>query len=263
MNIVPSKDGTQIAYDVLGKGPVLIFITGATCFRSFEPVIHDASTFAQQFTVYNYDRRGRGDSSNTLPYSIEKEIDDLEALIDEAGGDVHLYGHSSGAIIALEAAIRLDNKINKVVLYDPPYVEDEAAKKEFNQLKEQLNELLEQKKYAEALAFFLEGIGIPREVIDGMFRQSPQWNSMLKIAPTLAYDTMLASDLAPLKKASKVTVPVQIIVGKENPKNMQEVAKQLSEAIPNAKLIELEGQNHMPDPKLVLQIMSSFLKAHR
>ena len=113
MKTTKSKDGTTLAYDVYGSGPALIYITGASCFRSFIPIVQDAKAFASEFTVYNYDRRGRGDSGNTLPYSLEREVEDIEAMIDAAGGKAYLYGHSSGAVLALEAAMRLGDKVQK------------------------------------------------------------------------------------------------------------------------------------------------------
>ncbi|OME91965.1 MULTISPECIES: alpha/beta fold hydrolase [Paenibacillus] len=258
MKTTISKDGTSLAYDVYGSGPALVFITGATCFRSFEPVLHDAQVFAQAFTVYNYDRRGRGDSGNTLPYSMEREIEDIEAIIEAAGGSAYLYGHSSGAILALESAMRLGDKVNKAVLYDPAYAHDEADQLEFKGLIHGLNQLLEGGKYDEAISLFLEGIGIPKEVIVGM-QHSPQWAIMTALAPTLAYDTLLASDLPPLERATRLTTPIRIIVGEQSPASMLEVGNQLSRAIPNTKNTILEGQDHMPDPELLLPLLTSFL----
>lgn len=120
MKTIQSKDGTTLAYDIYGSGPALIYITGASCFRSFMPIVQDAKAFAKEFTVYNYDRRGRGDSTDTQPYAIEREVEDIEALIDAAGGKASLYGHSSGAVLALEAAFRLGNKVDKVVCTTHP-----------------------------------------------------------------------------------------------------------------------------------------------
>lgn len=134
MNTVQSNDGTTLAYDIYGSGPPLIYITGASCFRNFVPVLQDAKAFAKEFTVYNYDRRGRGNSTDTQPYAIAREVEDIAALIDVAGGKACLYGHSSGAVLALEAALRLGDKVDKVVLYDPPYVHDEAEKAQYNNL---------------------------------------------------------------------------------------------------------------------------------
>ncbi len=247
-----------MAYDTYGSGPALILITGATCFRSFEPILHDAQVLAQQFTVYNYDRRGRGDSGNTLPYAPRREVEDIEAMIDAAGGTAYLYGHSSGAILALEAAMQLGDKVSKLALYDPSYSNDEADQTEFKALSHGLCALLDAGKHDEAISVFLEGIGIPQEVIGGM-QHSPQWATMTALAPTLAYDTMLASDLPPVERASRITTPTQIIVGEESPASIHQVANQLREAIPNAKFSKLVGQDHMSNPEVVLPVLSSFL----
>lgn len=258
MKTTQSKDGTMLAYDIYGDGAPLLFITGATCFRSFEPVLYDANAFAEQFTVYNYDRRGRGDSDDTLPYSIERELEDIEAMIDEAGGEANVYGHSSGAILALEAAMKLESKVKRVALYDPAYANNEANLKEFKLLSQELYKMLALGKQDEALCSFLQGIGTPIEIIDEMFRKSPQWATMLGLAPTLAYDTMLASHLPPIAKASQLKTPTQIIIGEKSPASVHEVAKQLDKAIPNTMFNILEGQDHMPDPKIVLQAFAPF-----
>lgn len=259
MKTTVSKDGTALAYDVYGIGPALIYITGAICFRSFEPVLYDAQVLAQQFTVYNYDRRGRGDSGNTLPYATKREVEDIEAMIDAAGGTAYLYGHSSGAILALEAAMQLGDKVSKVVMYDPSYVNDEANQNEFKELSQGLYTLLENGKNDEAIGLFLEGIGIPNEVLAGM-QQSPQWATMTALAPTLVYDTTLASNLPPIERAPRLTTPTQIIVGEESPASIHEVANQLRKAIPSAKYSMLAGQDHMPNPAVLLPVLSSFLK---
>lgn len=256
---IQSKDGTTLAYDVFGNGPPLLFITGATCFRSFEPVLHDAKVFAEQFTVYNYDRRGRGDSGNVLPYKIERELEDIEAMIDVAGVAVNIYGHSSGAILGLEAAMHLGDKVNKLVMYDAPYANDEANQNEFKELSQGLYELLKSGKDEEAIVSFLSGIDIPQEVIT-VFQQSPQWATMVALAPTLAYDTILANDLPPIKRVSHLTTPTKIIVGEKSPAPIHQVANQLNGAIPNAEYSMLAGQDHMPNPKVLMSVLSSFLK---
>ncbi len=260
MNPIQSKDGTPIACDVYGSGPALIYITGATCFRQFEPVLHDAHTFATQFTVYNYDRRGRGDSGNTLPYAPERELEDLDALIDAAGGTACLYGHSSGAVLALEAAMRLGSKVSRLVLYDASYCSNEAEQNEFRRLSRELETLLGEGRHEEAIHVFLEGIGIPGEVIEYM-RQSPDWAAMVALAPTLAYDIQLTLDLPPLERASRLLTPTQIIAGEHSPASIHEVARQLSAAIPNAVCTELAGQDHMPDPETVLPLLIKFPKS--
>ncbi|MBO9728664.1 MAG: alpha/beta hydrolase [Chitinophaga sp.] len=258
MKTTLSKDGTTLAYNVTGNGPALIFITGATCYREFNPVLYDVSVFSTEFTVYNYDRRGRGDSGNTLPYAVEREIEDIEAMIDAAGGQAFLYGHSSGAILALKAALTLGNKVSKLAMYDAAYCPDAASLEEFKALSSDLYQLLQAGKNQEAITGFLEGIGIPQEAFESLY---PDWQIMVDLAPTLAYDTTLASALPPVKEVAGLTTPAQIIVGEKSPESLQAVAQQLREAIPNAVYTVAKGQDHLPAAEVVLSVLTAFFKS--
>lgn len=262
MKTIQSKDGTSLAYDIYGSGPPLIYITGASCFRSFWPIVQDAKAFAKEFTVYNYDRRGRGDSTDTHPYAIEREVEDVAALLDAAGGKASLYGHSSGAVLALETALRFGDKIDKVVMYDPPYVHDEAEKTQYNQLSQQVHNFLQAGKNAQAMTTFLQGIGMPK-IFVYLLRFMPGWKTMRDLAPTLAYDIALTRDLPPLERAAGVTVPVQVIVGEKSPASIHEVARQLTNAIPGATFVQLAGQDHMVGAKALLPVLTSFLRPNR
>lgn len=259
MKTTKSKDGTTLAYDVYGSGPALIYITGAICFRNFSPVVSDAKTFAREFSVYNYDRRGRGDSGDTPPYSIEREVEDIEALIDAAGGKAFLYGHSSGAVLALEAALRLPNKVIKATLFDASYT-NEAEKSSYALLRQEVMALLQQQKNAQALKRFLIGIGMPK-VFVYLLPLMPGWSTMKALAPTLAYDMLLTSDTPQLVRAAQVKIPTHIIYGEKSPASIHEVAKDLVGAIPNAKLSMLAGQDHMASAKKVLPLLSNFFKS--
>jgi pimeloyl-ACP methyl ester carboxylesterase len=259
MKTIRSKDGTILAYDVYGSGPALIYITGASCFRSFWPIVQDAKAFSREFTVYSYDRRGRGDSTDTQPYAIEREVEDIEAIIDAAGGKASLYGHSSGAALALEAALRLGGKVEKAVMYDPPYACDEAEQAEYAILSQQVYALLEAGQNARAMTTFLKGIGMPKLFVY-LVRLMPGWKTMAALAPTLAYDIALTRDLPPLERAAQVAVPVQVIVGEKSPAGILGVARQLAGAIPGAAFIQLAGQDHMVSAKVLLPLLASFLK---
>jgi pimeloyl-ACP methyl ester carboxylesterase len=259
MKTTQSKDGTTLAYDVYGNGPALIYITGASCHRSFKPIVQDAKIFASEFTVYNYDRRGRGNSGNTLPYTMEREIEDIEAIIDSAGGTAYLYGHSSGAVLALEAALRLSNKVQKVIMYDAPYVRDEEKKVEYNQLSQKIHKLLDNGKNAEAMSTFLKGIGMPKLFVL-LLPLFPGWRTMKALAPTLAYDIALTQDMPPVERATRISVPTQIIVGEKSPPSIHDVGRQLMKAIPNAKFVQLTGQDHMVNAKTLLPLLSGFFK---
>ncbi|MDQ0481784.1 alpha/beta fold hydrolase [Guptibacillus hwajinpoensis] len=259
MKTTKSKDGTILAYDVYGNGPALIYITGASCHRSFKPIVQDAKIFATEFTVYNYDRRGRGDSGDTLPYTIEREIEDIEAIVDAAGGTAHLYGHSSGAVIALEAALRLGNKVQKVVMYDAPYVRDEKEKAEYKQLSHKIHKLLDNGRNAEAMTTFLKGIGMPK-VFVLLLPLFPGWRTMKALAPTLSYDITLTQDMPPVERVTRNSIPTQIIVGEKSPASIHDVGRQLTKAIPNAKFVQLAAQDHMVNAKKLLPLLSGFLK---
>ncbi len=258
MNTVISKDGTTIAYDVQGDGPALIYITGATCFRNFQPVISDVKEFSKEFTVYNYDRRGRGDSGDTSSYTIDREIEDIEVLIDAAGGKARIYGHSSGAVLALEAALKLRQKVEKVVIYDASYVHDNVEQQSYNALAQKVKQLLDNRKNAKALKLFLGEIGMPRPLI-WVLPLFPGWKTMKALAPTLMYDIELTKDLPPLERLKHCVVPVHIAVGAKNPTGLHVVADQLAKTIPGASYEKVEGQDHMVSAKAMLPILSKHL----
>ncbi len=171
---VTSKDGTRIVYDKIGHGPAVILVAGAMCSRSFWSGPELAKLLARSFTVYNYDRRGRGDSGDTRPYAVAREIEDIEALIDEAGGQASLYGHSSGAALALEAALRLGNKVKKLAMYEVPYNDDAGTQRAWKQYIKQLTEALAADRRGDAVALFMKYVGTPADQIEAM-RHSPAW----------------------------------------------------------------------------------------
>jgi pimeloyl-ACP methyl ester carboxylesterase len=255
-----SKDGTTIAYDKLGDGPALINITGASCFRNFMPIKQDVKVFSKEFTVYNYDRRGRGDSGDTQPYDIQREIEDIEALIDAAGGKANLYGHSSGAVLALEAAMRLPNKVSKVAVYDAAYAADEAEKKSFVELRPQIKTLLDAGNNKAALRTFFNCIGMPKLFV-WLMPVFPGWSTMVRLAPTLMYDIALTQDFAPLLRARSIHVDTLVMVGEKSPPGMPLVAKQLVQSIPQSKIDIVAGQDHMVSAKVLLPKFVEFFKA--
>ncbi|MGY0498147.1 alpha/beta fold hydrolase [Nocardia sp. FBN12] len=255
MSTATSKDGTELAYDVSGSGQALVYITGATCFRRFRPIVADVKVFATEFTVYNYDRRGRGDSGNTLPYAIEREVDDIEAIVDAAGGRAILYGHSSGAALALEAAARMPEKIDRVVIYDASYVHDEAEQVSYARLAEEVRGLLAKDENARALKTFLRGIGMPRAFI-ALLPLFPGWKTMKALAPTLMYDIAITGTLPPVERFAGIEVPVRVVVGDKSPSELHQVARALAAAVPHSTLRMLAGQDHMVSAKVLLPILT-------
>ena len=167
MKTVTSKDGTTIAFDQWGAGPAVILVDGALQYRAFDQGMAQlAELLSQHFTVIHYDRRGRGDSTDTQPYALEREIEDIEALIDEAGGSACLYGISSGAALAMEAAIALPNKVNRLVMYEAPYNDDEAARQAWREYVKQLKELLAANRNGDAVGLFMMLVGASPEYVE-------------------------------------------------------------------------------------------------
>ena len=246
MRTVISKDGTPIAFDQSGQGPALILVAGALCSRLSWSGPELAKLLVPYFTVYNYDRRRRGDSGDTRPYAVMREIEDIEVLIDEAGGSAYLYGHSSGAALALEAAVTLGEKVKKLTMYEVPYNDEREAKLTWRAYIQHLTELLAADRRGDAVALFMELVGAPTDQIEAM-RHTPAWPPLEVIAPTLAYDhtAILGKDGAvPIERAAQVRVPTLIMNGGASYPFMYETARALSKTIPHAQLRTLEGQGH-------------------
>lgn len=248
MNKVTSKDGTEIAYEKHGAGPALILVDGAMCYRSFGPMPHLSELLAPHFTVYTYDRRGRGESSNSKPYSVEREVEDIDALIQAAGGSALVYGISSGACLALEAALQLGQKVKKLAMYEPPYNSDGAAIQQWKEYRAQLSAALAANRRGDAVALFMQLVGTPADQVNGM-RQAPVWPMFEAVAPTLAYDAAAMGEdrSAPVDRATHVKVPTLVMDGGANLTMMPFMhtsATALAKAIPYAKHRTLEGQTH-------------------
>ncbi len=258
MRQVFSKDGTRIAFDQSGQGPAIILVDGALCYRGFGPMGPLATLLAPHFTVINYDRRGRGESGNTLSYALAREIEDIEALINEAGGSAFVYGISSGASLALEAAIQLGDKIKKLAMYEPPYDSSPAARQPWKDYRKQLRALLAADRRGDAAALFMQFVGTPAEQIEGM-RHSPLWATLEAVAPTLAYDAAAMGDdrLVPVERAAAVTVPTLVMNGTVLP-FMLETANALARAIPHAQHRTLEGQSHDVDLQILAPVLVEF-----
>src|SRR5215211_5441133 len=247
MKKVTSNDGTEIAYDQRGEGPAVILVDGALCYRSFGPMPQLAELLAPHFTVYNYDRRGRGDSGDTQPYTLTREIEDIEALIDEAGGQAFVFGTSSGGALALEAAIQLGSKIKKLAMYEPPYNSALSVRQTWKEYTEELQQLLSENRRGDAAALFMRSVGTPEDQIGGM-RQAPIWPMFEAVASTLAYDAAVLGEnrSVPTERAAKVGVPTLVMNGTVIP-FMAATAREIAESIPYAEHRTLEGQPHDVD----------------
>ena len=259
--MVTSRDGTKIAYDKVGRGPMVMIVGGALSLRRgwTEPKL--AQLLASDFTAVTYDRRGRGDSTDTQPYTPEREIEDIEALLNEFGGSGYLYGISSGAALALYAASELNGKIGKLAIYDTPYDSSEDGRKATREYNKQLAYLLANDNRGDAVALFMKFVGTPIELINGM-RNSPMWTAMETLAPTLAYDSAVLVDdrSVPIEMAAKVTASTLIIYGEKNPPFIRETAQALKKAIPNAQLRMLQSQTHDVQPEALVPVLKEFFQ---
>jgi len=262
MRTIISKDGTNIAFDKLGKGPALILVGGALEQRAMDSETAQlAPMLSKYFTVFHYDRRGRGDSTDTQPYAVEREIEDIAALITEAGGSACVFGISSGAALALEAAIKLGDRVKKLAMYEAPYNDDEAARLAWKTYRKQLADVLAQGRRGDALALFMMLVGMPPDHLDAV-RQHPLWPMWEAGAPTLAYDAAVMGEDAsvPSEKAASVAVPVLVMDGGASYPFMHVTALALARAMPHAQHRTLEGQTHEVAPQVLAPVLVEFFK---
>lgn len=255
MERVQSKDGTSIAFDQLGEGPPLVLVAGASCDRSIDAPI--AQELARYFTVLNYDRRGRGDSDDTLPFAVEHEVEDIDGLIAAAGGSATVVGLSSGAALAAEAAVA-GLPIDALVMWEPPFSIDPDGVQQAKEYSEELAALLAADRRGDALARFMRRVGVPEEMIAGI-RQSPYWQTGERLAPTLAYDDAVMGDSTiPTERYGGISVPTLVLAGSESPGALRLAAAQVAATIPGARHDVLDGQDHNVAGDALAQAVAAF-----
>jgi pimeloyl-ACP methyl ester carboxylesterase len=255
MQTVRSKDGTAIAFDRLGVGTPVILVSGASTARTIHAQL--AELLAVDFEVFNYDRRGRGDSGDTPPYTIEREVEDLEAVITEAGGAAAVFGNSSGGVLALHAAAA-GLPIRKVALWEPPFMVDPDAPRRQQEYVAQLTELLDGGRRGDAMELFMKTIGLPEEMIAGI-RNAPMWSGMEAIAPTLLYDATVMGDcMVPTGLVGSVEVPTLVLDGSETGAWAANSAQALTAALPNPQHLTLPGQDHNVAWEVLAPVVSEF-----
>lgn len=261
---VTSKDGTTIAYEKSGSGPPVILIDGALCYRQAGPNGSLATELAGDLTVYRYDRRGRGESGDEQPYSTQREVDDLAALIDEIGEPVFLYGSSSGGVLALEAAEQLGDKVKKVSAYEIPFVVDNGHHPMPDDYVQQLENLIAANKQSAAVKHFMTAaIGFPKAAV-ALFPLFPGWSKNKAIAHTLIYDGLLVRDNSrgepvPQGTWQGVTQPALMMYGGKSKAWMANTAKALSQLLPNGESEPLPGQSHIVKAKVQAPALVRFL----
>jgi pimeloyl-ACP methyl ester carboxylesterase len=257
METVTSKDGTTIAFDRLGSGPPVVLVCGGSVDRTADAAI--AQELASDFTVFNYDRRGRGDSGDTLPYTIDREVEDIEAVIGAAGGSAFLWGSSSGAVLALIAAESVP--VWKLALWEPPFVPDDQPRPPEDQVS-QYETMVAEGRPGDAVEYFMTKIiGMPAEVVAGA-RTQPWWAATEALAHTLAYDARIMGDYSiPKDLAASVKVPTMVIAGGADFPWMRQTAETLAAALPDGQVRILEGQGHDVDPGVLVPVLREFFNA--
>jgi Alpha/beta hydrolase family len=256
MNEVTSRDGTTIAIETTGQGPPVVLVDGALCHRELGPLVAVAEPLATDFTVVRYDRRGRNESGDTPPYAPAREVEDLAAVIAAAGGSAAVFGLSSGAALALEAAAS-GLPITRLALYEPPFSVDPA---EDDGYVERLNALIAAGRNGDAVDWFLSNAGVPDEGLAAMHAE-PSWPLFEAVAPTLAYDHAVLGDGAvPRERAAAVTASTLVANGEHSPDFFVEAARATADAIPGGEHRVLAGQAWgRTDPHALAGLLKGFL----
>lgn len=258
-----SADGTRIAYEVLGRGPALVVVDGALCQRVLGPSRRLAAALAANFTVHVYDRRGRGESGPARwPDDRDREVADLRAVIDAAGGHAHLVGVSSGAVLALEAA-RQGGTVDRLVAFEAPFVVDGSQPPNDPRLPERLHALVEAGRRGAAVRLFLRAVGMPAAMVP-LMRLMPPWRHMVGVAHTLPLDLSLVVDHQqgrplPAGHYAGVAAETLVLAGGKSPAAMQHAQAAVAAALPHGRLQTLPGQTHLVKPRVVAAAATPFL----
>ena len=258
-----SNDGTAIAFDRIGNGLPVILIDGALCYRGMGQSGQLAELLAQHFTVFTYDRRGRGASGDTAPYEVEREVEDIATLLSEAGGAAFVWGVSSGAVLALEAANRLSG-IKKLALYEAPFIVDDTRPTTEDDW-DRISAAVAAGRRSDAVKLFFKLVGVPAFVRALMPMMIPMWLKLRAVAHTLPYDGAIVRDNQrgkplPASRWASVTIPALVMDGGNSPAWMLHANRSLASVLPNAQYRTLEGQTHMLKPKVQAPTLVEFFK---
>src|SRR5919109_1235855 len=258
-----SADGTPIAFERMGDGPAVVVIGGALSSRAAaEPL---ARLLADDFTVLAYDRRGRGDSGDPPPYDVRREVEDLDAVIGTVGGDASVFGHSSGAVLALEAVLVRGPRIRMLALYEPPFIVDDTRPPLPDDYVERLEELVDEGRRGDAVEYFMvSGPGVPPEAVAQM-REAPMWPEMEAMAHTIAYDGRVMGDAMrgsadALGRWASVDVPTLVLDGGASPPWQRSATQALARVLRRSTHRSLPGQTHAADPELLASALRDFFR---
>lgn len=263
-----SKDGTTIAFEESGVGPAIVLVDAALADRSGSAKL--TVPLSEKFTVINYDRRGRGKSTDKQPYAIEREIEDIEALIDATGGSAFLFGSSSGSVLALDAANKLVHKVRGLVMYEPPFIVDDSRPPMPNDFADQVTKLVSADRRSDAVKlFFNKGMGIPSVFVTLMRLFMRDWPKMVQIAHTIPYDlAVLAGTQSgkplPVDRWASVTAPTLVLTGGKSEAFFHKGAKALADFLPNTQHRILKDQHHgsvVTAPEVIASEIVEFFKA--
>lgn len=265
MDRVTSKDGTAIAFERVGSGPAVVLVGGAIDDGSENAPLGPA--LGDLFTVFNYARRGRGESGDTPPYAVEREIEDLDAIITEAGGTAHVFGASSGGGLALEAAAA-GLPIDRLAVYEVPYAMTNDGPHWDRRDLPAVEELLADGRRGEVIELFMRNVGSSEEDI-ARAKGSPYWTPLEALAHTLAYDAAVMRDGSPpSERLARISQPTLVMTGTLGdahggvpPEFMGRAADEIAASIPGAERAVVEGAGHMVDATLIAPVLGRFFAA--
>jgi pimeloyl-ACP methyl ester carboxylesterase len=263
MSETVSADGSTIAFEKTGDGPPLIIVDGAMCYRESGPSRPLAAELAADFTVFTYDRRGRGDSADNVEFTAAREIDDLAAMVKEAGGSANVVGTSSGAVLALEAA-NSGIGVTKLALYEPPLIVDDTHSPVPESALSEMRALVAADRRADAVKAFMRSVGVPGFGI-AIMRLLPVWKKLKGVAHTIPNDLVLLEGLRqgkplPATRWTTTTMPTLVADGGKSPAYMRNSAAALAAVLPNARHETLPGQTHLVKAKALAPVLRNFFE---
>jgi pimeloyl-ACP methyl ester carboxylesterase len=262
MQTTTSKDGTTIAFEKLGQGPPVVLVDGAFCRRAFGPMPALAKLLAEQFTVFHYDRRGRGESGDTAPYAVEREVEDLRAVVDAAGGKPFMYGISSGAALALRA-VGSGVGVKKLVVYEPPFALDATHTPSPADFREQIAEFVKSGNRDSAVKLFMKVVGVPAFGIFFMRLLPNVWPKLRDVAHTLPYDFAVLGETQSggalpdelREKIAEISVPTLAMAGGKSPNWMHHASKKVAETVKDGSFRVIPGQDHNLGAKALAPVL--------